>query len=320
MHATSLSSYLNEIGKIPLLTPSEELHLGHSVQELMLLLNSNPSGPYTKEERQLIRRGQRAKDRMIKANLRLVVVCAKKFSSRAERLNLELLDLIQEGSIGLNRAVEKFKPERGYKFSTYAYWWIRQGITRALTNADLVRIPQGPQSAFYKASQLKEQNPAITMAEISEQTGIKLPYLQNAINKCSAFRRLTSLDAVTAASEDGAPIIDFIAGSSDPDETVEALQEVEALYRAIEELPDEQQLAISAELSGWGIKETCTFLEIAPTRLKHQKDDAINNLRTIVPSIKPSETDNSCPDDYKLYRPRRSKEPQFDPSKYLLAA
>ena len=158
------------------------------------------------------------------------------------------------------------------------------------------------------------------MAEISEQTGIRLPYLQDAISKCSAIRRLASLDAVTSAGEDGAPIIDFIAGTSEPDETVEALQEVEALHRAIEELPDEQQLAISAELSGWGIKETCEFLEIDNKALIHQKKTAIDNLRTIIPTIRPSETDNSCPDDYKLYRPRRSKEPQFDPGKYLLTA
>ncbi|MFL0777077.1 MAG: sigma factor, partial [Prochlorococcus sp.] len=112
-----ISWYLATIGRIPLLTPAEEIELGNQVQKMMSLTEDGSIAPDSKEltshQRRLIRIGRRSKERMMKANLRLVVSVAKKYQGKG----LELLDLIQEGSIGLERAVEKFDPTRGYKFS-----------------------------------------------------------------------------------------------------------------------------------------------------------------------------------------------------------
>jgi len=133
----SMTWYLASIGREPLLTPSEEIELGNQVQKMMGLIETK-SDEYSPQELKVIRVGRRAKDRMIKANLRLVVSIAKKYQGKG----LELLDLIQEGSLGLERAVEKFDPSRGYKFSTYAFWWIRQSMTRAIAcQSRTIRLP-----------------------------------------------------------------------------------------------------------------------------------------------------------------------------------
>jgi RNA polymerase nonessential primary-like sigma factor len=149
-------TYLHEIGRVPLLTHEQEIVFGKQVQQMMALLDVQEALTQTlgheptlsewaqkselseAELESLLKTGKRAKQKMIEANLRLVVAVAKKYQKR----NLELLDLIQEGTLGLERGVEKFDPTRGYKFSTYAYWWIRQAITRAIAQqARTIRLP-----------------------------------------------------------------------------------------------------------------------------------------------------------------------------------
>ena len=121
-NSSAVDQFLKSMGRISMLTAAEELHLGTLIQQGQ----AEDATPGQK------RAGKRAKERMITANLRLVVSLARKFSFRLHNNSLEFADLLQEGAIGLNRAAEKFDPELGYKFSTYAYWWIRQAITRAL--------------------------------------------------------------------------------------------------------------------------------------------------------------------------------------------
>ncbi|MEH2043114.1 RNA polymerase sigma factor, RpoD/SigA family [Nostoc sp.] len=152
----TVRAYLQEIGRIPLLTQGQEVFFAQQVQQMMKILaesekltvelNRTPTLSEWADQMQLseqellqqLNQGKKAKQKMMASNLRLVVSIAKQY----QRRNLELMDLIQEGTLGLERGIEKFNPALGYRFSTYVYWWIRQGITRAIAQQGrAIRLP-----------------------------------------------------------------------------------------------------------------------------------------------------------------------------------
>jgi RNA polymerase sigma factor (sigma-70 family) len=212
----AIDHILNHAGKIPLLTAEEEILLGRRVQALMRLLEDKPDGPYTSAEQRTLRLGKRAKERMITANIRLVIHVAKKYVHRISTLTLA--DLIQEGSIGLIRGVEKFDPERGYKFSTFGYWWVRQGISRAITRDDrVIRLPINAIEALNKLrgfipAFVQEHGRQPSYAECAEHCEIAEHTMREYIKHSHPA---ASLDQRVNSNDDSSMLLDLIAAEAE---------------------------------------------------------------------------------------------------------
>jgi RNA polymerase primary sigma factor len=214
----ALQLFLNEAGRYRLLTASEEVELAKRIE----------GGD------------RRAKDLMINSNLRLVVSIAKKYQGHG----ISLLDLIQEGIIGLIRAVEKFDWRRGYKFSTYATWWIRQAVQRGVANKSrTIRIPVHIVEREQKISRAEralmtklERDP--TDEEIAETAKLSLKHIKEVR---SAARAVTSLDKPIGAEGD-ASFGDLIAGeAAEPSEEVHVSLAENAVRSAVETLPERER-------------------------------------------------------------------------------
>jgi len=253
----SVRAYLRDIGRIPLLEHDEEILLGRKVQRLMqikeaeseLEVKDNDSlaqvlGLTTKELRRELRDGEKAKDKMVTANLRLVVSVAKKYTKR----NMELLDIIQEGTIGLVRGVEKFDPGRGYKFSTYAYWWIRQGITRAIAEKSrAIRLPIHVTENLNKLKKAQRELSQINGAmpnvfQLSDHLGLTVDEIKDLM--CKA-RQPASLEIKIGENRDTS-LMDLLEDSKQiPDELLEAACIKDDICEMIRDLPEMQAAVIS---------------------------------------------------------------------------
>ena len=189
----AFGDYLRSIGRIPLLTAQEEVHLGLIVKEWMEA--AEPS-------KALQRRGQRALNRIVTANLRLVVTVALRYLRRLKHLCYDPMDLVQAGNLGLLRAAEKYDPTRGYKFSTYGYWWIRQAINRHLQeNNGNIRIPVNLVSLANRADALQSRGKTRLngdqLGELLGESGQRVLYalaVQHRSNTISLDQQLVGTD------------------------------------------------------------------------------------------------------------------------------
>ena len=274
MMSSSLSAFLGEIGRHQLLTPEQELMLGRKVQEMVAITEpcliaggSGPSCEYNDNQRFVIRRGEKAKNQMITANLRLVVNLAKRYQGKG----LDLLDLIQEGTIGLTRAVEKYDPTRGHRFSTYAYWWIRQGLNRALsTQSRTIRIPVNVNEKLTKlraakARVMQRNGLTATGEQLAEFMNIPITEVEDLL-ACELRSVTVSLQGVVKSKSDPSELVDILPSDEIPPmeraEIAERSASVWALLNKANLTPKEHKV-VTLRFGLDGTNEWRTLAEVA---------------------------------------------------------
>jgi RNA polymerase primary sigma factor len=256
----TLQLFLNEIGRHRLLTPDEEIDLARRIERGDLA----------------------AKERMINANLRLVVSIAKKYQGS----ELTLLDLIQEGILGLIRAVEKFDWRRGYRFSTYATWWIRQAVERGMdAKARTIKLPINLVRTQRKVARAENAlamrlDRAPTDAEVAAEAQISVADL-HALR--DAARTVTSLDRPLGDGEDAAFGDLLPADAPDPEDVVHISLREQALRHALEELPERERTVVAMRYGLGGgeptpLREIGRRLGITPERVRQIESKALGRL------------------------------------------
>ena len=275
---SSVKEYLREIARYPLLTPEQEIQLARQILRMS-------EADCTERER---KQGKRARDKFIQSNLRLVVNIAKKYDGR-QRKAMTLLDLIQEGNIGLARAVDMFDSSRGYRFTTYAYWWIKQSIHRAIANNDnMIRMPSSLHERIIRITKVhdrltEELGRPVTPNEVASELGITLDEMLTAIQRNQAT---PSLDAQIANS-DRTTIIDIIADEGRPDalDAIENSFEIEKMLEIYGKYIDQTTRVVIERRSfqkpiSW--RELCEETGHSITKLQTMHRNGINRLRLML--------------------------------------
>ncbi len=257
----SLQLFLNEIGRHTLLTAAEEVALAKRIEK----------------------GDQAAKERMTNANLRLVVSIAKRYQGHG----LPLLDLIQDGTIGLNRAVEKFDYRKGFKFSTYATWWIRQACQRAVANqSDTIRIPVHVQERRLKLRRARQQLEAThgrppTIEELANATELKEHHVQEALDAVEASVSLNQ----TIGDGDG-ELGDLFADRTveDPIEQADVSLEQERIRDALASLPERERIVLELRFGfaqsteGASLEQIGKKLGLTRERIRQLESTALGRL------------------------------------------
>ena len=272
--ASSLSAYLGEIGRHQLLTPEQELTLGRKVQAMAALQDrcrsaggQGPACEFNDLERRTLRLGERAKAQMITANLRLVVNLAKRYQNKG----LDLLDLIQEGTIGLTRAVEKYDPTRGHRFSTYAYWWIRQGLNRALsTQSRTIRIPVNVNEKLTrlraaKARYLQSHGVSPGPKQLAQMLELPIEEVEELLG-CELRSVTVSLQGVVKSKSDPSELVDVLPSAELPPlERAELAERTAAVWTLLDKanLTPKERTVVMLRFGLDGSHEWRTLAEVA---------------------------------------------------------
>ena len=258
--------YLNGIGKTALLTAAQEVDLAKRIEagvfaKHVLDTHSELDKQYSADLRAVVRDGERARNHLLEANLRLVVSLAKRYTGRG----MPLLDLIQEGNLGLIRAVEKFDYAKGFKFSTYATWWIRQAITRGMADqARTIRLPVHLVEQVNKLARIKRDmhqrlGREATHAELANESGLPEEKIADLLDHA---RDPVSLDMPVGAEEE-APLGDFIEDGEATDAETAVISHLlhDDLRRVLATLEDREQHVIRMRY-GLDDGQPCTLDQI----------------------------------------------------------
>jgi len=261
----SIQTYLKEISKEPLLSAKEEVELAKRIEK----------------------KDEEAKKRMIRANLRLVVSIAKKYIGRSPKLGF--LDLIQEGNLGLFRAVEKFDWRRGYKFSTYATWWIRQSINRALADQSrTVRIPVHMVEKISKYTKVRKDlfqslGREPSAEEVAAEMGLEVDRVRHIIK---IYQTATSLEAPVGDDEDNSTLADFIEDEETTSPSVDAGRELlkERLDEVMSDLDDREKKILSMRFGlddgvTHTLEEVGNVFSVTRERIRQIQAKAIEKIR-----------------------------------------
>ncbi|MTD56198.1 sigma-70 family RNA polymerase sigma factor [Amycolatopsis pithecellobii] len=287
----SVRDYLDAIGAVPLLTATEEVELAKRIEagvyaaELLRRADAGEQEPATgrRDLELVVRDGQRAKDHMIEANLRLVVAAARK---RRER-SVPLLDLVQEGNLGLIHAVEKFDYTKGYKFSTYAMWWIRQAMQRGIAfNSRAIRVPEHTSDQLVKLERAEnalradaDHDP--TMEELAEASSLPLARV---VELKRVAKVTTSLDVPIG---DGEVALGDLIGGADEDpvaDTIAREMTSRLLDDALDSLPPLAKRVISLRYGlddgrQRTLQQAADQVGVTRSQARRLEQDALSELR-----------------------------------------